>query len=208
MKITFKILLIIAVAVLGYLCVKSILDPIAFDDEMARKEKLIINRLIEIRTAQVEYRNQTGTYTAGFDTLINFVKTGKIAQILKEGNLTDEQLQQGLTEKEAVKKGLIKRDTVYIPVYEALFGTGFNADSLCYVPEMSVKFDLKTNEIMTASGIGVKVFEASVPFDVYLAGMDHQTVVNLKDKAKKLEKFPGLRVGSVNEINNNAGNWE
>ena len=35
-----------------------------------------------------------------------------------------------------------------------------------------------------------------------------QLVVNLKDKAEKLEKYPGLRVGSLTEINNNAGNWE
>ena len=31
---------------------------------------------------------------------------------------------------------------------------------------------------------------------------------NLKDKRIKLEKYPGLQVGSIEEPNNNAGNWE
>ena len=38
--------------------------------------------------------------------------------------------------------------------------------------------------------------------------MDAQLTYNLIDKAQKQNKFPGLRVGSLEEINNNAGNWE
>ena len=37
--------------------------------------------------------------------------------------------------------------------------------------------------------------------------MDAQLTYNLIDKAEKQGKFPGLRVGSLEEINNNAGNW-
>lgn len=208
MKITFKILLLVAVIALGYLCVKSILDPIAFTEEKARREKLVINRLIEIRNAQVEFKNQHTRYTTSFDTLVDFVKNGKVAQIMKEGVLTDEQLQQGLTEVEAVKKGIIKRDTVYVPAKEFLFGASFNADSLAFIPETSTKFEMSASEIQTASGIVVKVFEAKTPFEVYLQGLDRQEVINLKDYAKKLDRFPGLQVGSVKEVNNNAGNWE
>ena len=42
----------------------------------------------------------------------------------------------------------------------------------------------------------------------YLRDMDAQLTYNLIDKAEKQGKFPGLRVGSLEEINNNAGNWE
>jgi len=38
--------------------------------------------------------------------------------------------------------------------------------------------------------------------------LDKQLLINLIDKTKKLDRYCGLRVGSISEINNNAGNWE
>jgi len=67
---------------------------------------------------------------------------------------------------------------------------------------------MDTATISSGSGYSVKVFEASVPYDVYLSDLARQELVNLKDKMAKMERFAGLRVGSVKEINNNAGNWE
>lgn len=54
----------------------------------------------------------------------------------------------------------------------------------------------------------IKVFACEVPYKEYLRDMDAQLTYNLIDKAEKQGKFPGLRVGSLEEINNNAGNWE
>jgi len=57
---------------------------------------------------------------------------------------------------------------------------------------------------MTASQVEVQVFEATAKnFDI-LDGMDRQLIVNLND----LKDFPGLKVGDIEEANNNAGNWE
>lgn len=208
MKTIFKILLLGAVVVLGYLCVKSILDPMNFDEVSKARRQVVINRLIDIRNIQTEYRNLNGQYASTFDTLVDFVKTGHIPQVVKEGMLTEQQLASGLTEKEAVKQGLIKRDTVRVPVIDALFGGNYKADSLGYVPGTTTMFELAVGSIKTASGFEVKVFECKTPYDVYLQGLDRQEIINLKDLAKKLDKYPGLKVGSVTEINNNAGNWE
>jgi len=57
-------------------------------------------------------------------------------------------------------------------------------------------------------GFYTKVFACEVPYKEYLRDMDAQLTYNLIDKAEKQGKFPGLRVGSLEEINNNAGNWE
>lgn len=208
MKITFKILLVACIAVLGYLCTKSILDPIKFQEEKGKREKAVIARLIDIRKAQIEYRNINGKYTGSFDTLITFIKEGKLPMVLKEGVLTDEQLEKGMTEKEAVKQGLIKRDTTYIAIIDTLFKPGFVVDSIAFVPGTSSKFEMKAGELSTASGLMLQVFEAKAPFTVYLNGLDKQEIYNLIDVAKKLDKYPGLKVGSVEEANNNAGNWE
>ena len=46
---------------------------------------------------------------------------------MNKDNITNnEQLEKGMTEKEAVKKGLIRRDTVWVTAVDTLFGKGYN----------------------------------------------------------------------------------
>ncbi|MBC5644305.1 hypothetical protein H8S77_15610 [Parabacteroides sp. BX2] len=208
MKVTLKILLAAAVLLLVYICYRSIMTPIEFNEEKDARESLIKARLIDIRKAQIEYKNVYKTHAGSFNDLVKFLKEDKLPFLIKEGVLTDEQLEKGMTEKEAVKKGLIKRDTIWVLAKDTLFGTSYNADDLANVPGTSVKFSMDTATLTSGSGYTVKVFEAGVKYDDYLGDLDKQLVVNLKDKAEKLEKYPGLRVGSLTEINNNAGNWE
>lgn len=104
MKKLVNIVLVLCVAGLGYICVGSIMGSINFGKERALREKQIIARLIDIRTAQLAFRDQNkGQYTDSFDELIEFVKHGKMPFVMKVGELTDQQLEDGLTESKAVK---------------------------------------------------------------------------------------------------------
>ena len=208
MKVTLKILLAVAVVLLAYMCYRSIMGPIEFKDEKDRRENLIKARLIDIRKAQIEYKNIHKVHAANFDELSKFLKDEKLPFLIKEGVLTDEQLEKGMTEKEAVKKGLIRRDTVWVTAVDTLFGKGYNVDDLRNVPGANVQFTMDTATLTSGSGYTVKVFQCGVQYDDYLGDLDKQLVYNLKDKAEKMNKYPGLRVGSVEEINTNAGNWE
>ena len=208
MKVTLKILLAVAVVLLAYMCYRSIMGPIEFKDEKGRRENLIKARLIDIRKAQIEYKNIHKVHAANFDELSKFLKDEKLPFLIKEGVLTDEQLEKGMTEKEAVKKGLIRRDTIWVTAVDTLFGKGYNVDDLRNVPGANVQFTMDTATLTSGSGYTVKVFQCGVQYDDYLGDLDKQLVYNLKDKAEKMNKYPGLRVGSVEEINNNAGNWE
>ena len=208
MKVTLKILLAVAVVLLAYMCYRSIMGPIEFKDEKDRRENLIKARLIDIRKAQIEYKNIHKVHAANFDELSKFLKDEKLPFLIKEGVLTDEQLEKVMTEKEAVKKGLIRRDTIWVTAVDTLFGKGYNVDDLRNVPGANVQFTMDTATLTSGSGYTVKVFQCGVQYDDYLGDLDKQLVYNLKDKAEKMNKYPGLRVGSVEEINNNAGNWE
>jgi hypothetical protein len=80
------------------------MGPIEFAEERSFREKAIIARLIDIRTAQVEYRNITKAgYSDNLDSLIEFVKTAQMPIVLKEGELDDAQLERGLTAKKAME---------------------------------------------------------------------------------------------------------
>ena len=208
MKVTLKILLAVAVVLLAYMCYRSIMGPIEFKDERDRRENLIKARLIDIRKAQIEYKNIHKVHAANFDELSKFLKDEKLPFLIKEGVLTDEQLEKGMTEKEAVKKGLIRRDTVWVTAVDTLFGKGYNVDDLRNVPGANVQFTMDTATLTSGSGYTVKVFQCGVLYDDYLGDLNKQEVYNLKDKASKMGKYAGLRVGSVEDLNNHAGNWE
>lgn len=208
MKTTFKLLLFAAVIVMGYLCTMSILRPIQFDLAKTQRERAVIKKLIDIRKVQGAFLNAKGDYATNFDSLTSFLKNERIPFIIKEGVLTDEQLEQGLTEAEAHKKGIIRRDTNWVNAKDTLLGKNYNVDSLRFVPGTDVEFELATNSIPTASGLWVPVFECKTPYDVYLKGLNRQEIVNLIKTAEDLGKYAGLKVGSTIEVNNNAGNWE
>lgn len=210
MKITLKVLLVAAIVVLGYMCFRSIMGPIEFDKERERREKSIQARLMDIRKAQIEYKNVYGVHAANFDELKTFLKEKKLPFVLKVGELSDEQLEKGMTEKEAVKLGIIRRDTNWVVAKDTLFSPKYNVDSISIVPVAGINasFSMDTATIKSSAGYSVRVFEAGVLYDTYLSDLDRQQLINMKDKMEKMGRYMGLRVGSVTEINNNAGNWE
>ena len=162
MKTVINLVLAACAIGLVYICYGSIMGPINFDETKKAREKEIIARLIDIRKAQQEYRTlHQGAYTDNFDSLIDFVKTAKLPFIMKVGTLTDDQLNNGMTEKKAMaiinkakrtnkwdeveKEGLqnFRRDTMWVAVMDTIFAKGFNPDSLPYVPYGNgAKFEL------------------------------------------------------------------
>ena len=228
MKTVINIVLAVCAVALVYVCYGSIMGPINFDNTKDAREKEVIARLIDIRKAQVEYRNtHQGLYTASFDTLIDFVKTAKLPFVKKEGALTDAQLEAGMTEKKAIaiinkakktgnwkeveKEGLqnFKRDTMWVSVLDTIYPKGFNADSLRYVPfGNGTQFEMASRQDTTKSGAPLNLFQAQTPYETYIGDLDKQLLINLKDVQTKLGKYCGLRVGDIEQPNNNAGNWE
>ena len=208
MKVALRILLAVSVVVLAYMCYRSIMTPIEFNNEKELRDDAIKQRLIDIRKAQIEFKNIHGVHAGTFDELGKFLKEEKLPFVIKEGVLTDEQLEKGMTEQEAVKKGLIKRDTMWVAAVDTLLGKGYNVDDMRNVPFTKIQFKMDTATLTSPSGYTVKVFQCQVAYNDYLNDLNKQLLYNLNDKADKMTKYPGLRVGSIEEINNNAGNWE
>ena len=150
MKVTLKILLAAAVVLLVYMCYKSVTGPIEYDDQKTIRDNAIIARLIEIRKAQIEYKNMYKTHAGSFDDLEKFLNTDKLPFLIKEGVLTDEQLEKGMTEAEAVKKGLIRRDTMWVLAKDTLLGKNYDVAAMRYVPAVpgeKITFKMDTAEI-------------------------------------------------------------
>ena len=95
--------LIVAAILMTVFCVQSVTTPIKFENTRAEREVTVIKHLVDLRTAEVEYHHQKGVFTADLDSLLLFLKTAPKKEVLKEGSLTDKQLEAGLTEHKAVK---------------------------------------------------------------------------------------------------------
>jgi hypothetical protein len=118
-------------------------------------------------------------------------------------------------DREVKAEGLqgFRRDTILTNMIQSLYKgqyTEENIGEIVYIPYTdNVKFEVETNNGYTTSqGIKVPIFEIRAHYNTYLHDLNNQERVNLIDKEEKLEHYPGLKVGSVEAPNNNAGNWE
>jgi hypothetical protein len=163
MKTVIQILLGVLIVYLAYLAYDSIAKPIAFKKEQTKRYAETVQRLKDIRTAELAYKDVNKTFTASFDTLISFVKHGQFPVVRKIGEIPEDMLGK-ITEKDAIAKGMIIRDTTFISVLDSLYPDNYKIDSLRYIPYSGGKeIKLGVAEVVTGSGLKVKVFEAKAP---------------------------------------------
>ncbi len=209
MKLVIKTVLLIAIFILSYFIWQSIDEPIQFKRNKKKRYKATIQKLKDIRTAEEAFFAVHNRYTGDFDSLVNFVKNDSIPIVKAIGSVPDD-----MTEKEALRLGKISRDTSYIGTLDSLYCDNYPIDSLPYVPYTNgQKFVLGAKVLEVGSKVNetvlkVPVFEAKVLNRVLLKGLNKQLRINLDDEAFKMDRYPGLKVGSLETNVNNAGNWE
>ncbi|MEQ9063088.1 MAG: hypothetical protein RIE58_02865 [Vicingaceae bacterium] len=192
--IVFLALVFAGVAFLAWLDYSSVQRKIDFVKVQDYRESKVVERLMDIRTAQVSYKKLYGQYAGNFDALINHVKNDSMPVVKAIGFVPDT-----LTEMKAVELGIVTRDTLLISVRDTLFKMDFSIDSLRYVPfSDGGEFKLESGEI-EKNQLKVKVFEAFASNEKILHGL------NLSEEYIDLED--GLRVGSMTEPHT-RGNWE
>lgn len=212
-KLIIQILLAGIIIFLGYQCYQSIMIPQRFTDIKKQRYDRIAQRLKDVRTAQEAFKGIYGRYTGSFDTLINFIKYDSIKMVRSIGALTDDQIAQGMTEEQAIKEGTIIRDTIKVGALENVFTKDYPVDDLRYVPftQRKHQFKMGAGVVITESGLEVPVFEARISnmeiFEDLRAEYEEQ-ILEENGERKRLNKYPGLKVGDLNEANNNVGNWE
>ncbi len=199
-KILLIVVLPVIIVFIGYLIYDSIQQPVVFEKQRRVRETVCIERLKDIRTLQVAYKSSYGKYAKEMDSLISFYNNGQITIIKQVGSFDD---------SVAVAQKRVYRDSVKIFVKDTLLKKDdFIIDSLAYIPFSGGKKMQMRAIITKVSGVEVPLFEASAPFDDLLLGLDRQLIVNLNADRNDTGRYPGLKVGSIDAPNNNAGNWE
>ncbi|MBP5196285.1 MAG: hypothetical protein J6035_02625 [Bacteroidaceae bacterium] len=230
MKKVINAVLAVCTVALLFICWRSIADDQDFNAEVEAREAVVKARLLEIRDAEEEFKKQhpDAEYCADWNVLIDFVKHGKLPIIIKQGTLSDAQMDKGLTERKAADivasgdqaaiaaNGLqgFRRDTVWVSLRDSLYkDPAFNPDSMRYIPfSGGDTFEIIACPNTTKSGAIIQVMECDAPYESYLKGMGkrgERLIYNNKEAADAKGAYPGLKIGDAgNGWNNNAGNWE
>jgi hypothetical protein len=192
-----QVVLLLIIIVLAYLVYQSVNKPLVFNAEKDKREVVVIQDLKDIRSGQQIYKKMYDKYAADFDTLLTFLRDGEIPIVKKIPDPEDTTFTRTIN------------DTIgYISVVDSLFGrrAHFSLDSLIYIPRSGERYSIEAGRI-ERGGLKVHVFEASAHYKFILKGMDHQMIINLIKARKDIEKYPGLKVGSMEEPSID-GNWE
>ena len=207
LSILINIVLFAVIVFLAWQVVKSIQAPIKFNTEQKARETKVVERLIDIRNAEVLYKNANNKYTANFDSLIQFCQTAEIPIVKIVPDPTDTTFTRTIN------------DTIgYVKVMDSLKSgrESFNINDLKWVPfsQPQQNYELEAGTIQR-NGIAIPVFEARTPYEVYLANPGaafsekewKQRVDNAKAERESINRYAGLKVGSMEEATTD-GNWE
>jgi hypothetical protein len=205
MKKVIQIVLLLLAIFLGWVLYREFAKPVEFENTLAHRSEAVVQTMKDIRSAQRAYRQAYLRFTPSFDTLINFVLHDSLTYQRAIGSADD---------SVAVAQGRFFREDFKVAVRDTVFsGRGLSDqyfNDLRYIPYGNGKeIIMDAGALLTASGVTVQVFEAKAPYKDFLDSEEfHQELVNLIDEQKTMNRYPGVKVGSMTETTNEAGNWE
>ena len=184
----------------------SINGPIKFNQVKNERYTKVIDRLKDIRTAQIAHKDVNGFYANNFDSLVNFIDNGIFTVIEKRDS---SYLEYNRTYRIDMLKEIEIVDTLgFVSVKDSLFGNNESYKMMAKVPingtdsEFSIKAD-----IIDKNGYQVPVFEVKVKKDIVLFDQNK----DLLDQENKVVSVDGVNgseiiLGSMTDVST-SGNW-
>ena len=186
----------VLVAALGFALYSTIMNPIRFNKEKETRSVDVIERLKDVRKAQLAFKEVNRIYARNFNELIPLIDTGKFTIVQRR----DEELNYyNEVYREFQLKDTTFTDTLgFVSIKDSIFGSNYTLENLRFIPHGNgSEIQLRAGRI-NSGNLNVQVFEARVTKEDYLNGLDDDLV---KNTAKDLV------VGSMNSAKIN-GNWE
>tara|TARA_Y100000589_G_scaffold211703_1_gene199596 strand:+ start:431 stop:1546 length:1116 start_codon:yes stop_codon:yes gene_type:complete len=189
---------VVLAAITGFIGVRvyfTLANDIKFEATYEKREKIVQNKLMQIKNLQVEYLSANETYANSWDLLIHFAKndSAQIVRYLVDKNDT-------AAVNNALRKNQPIKDTTYIPIDTKVFGErhGINIDSISYIPFTKEQFILKTNKSKNANNRDVFFIEVKTKKKTF--------VEMLKIYPKNFDEENYIKFGSLAEPTT-EGNW-
>ncbi len=217
LRVGLQLLLLVVALFITYLGWKSVKEPVNFDKERDEKYVEVINKMREIRDAQIAYRDYHNQYAPTWDDLISFIDTGKYV-VLEKKDVKVMKTQRGLS-YEGTETVIDTLDVV--PLKDSLFkkyktASKSEINELRYIPGLknNQEFEIESTledkyDSLNERNVRTIRFEVRAPKRVLLnsLGEDYdQFYVEREIQAEKGIKDSVLKIGSL-YINSTDGNW-
>ena len=210
MKIALQAFLWIISIVLSYLIYNSIMGPINFNEIRDQRYSRVINRLKEIRTAQIAYKDVNGVYSDNFDSLVNFIDNGIFTLIEKRDS---SYLEYDRTYRIDMLKEITVIDTLgTVNVKDSLFSDNEDYYNMSKIPiaGIAAEFSIDADVIIKNSGsvnYNVPVFEVKVSKNIILFDQN-KDLLKQENETISVDGVNGSEIvlGSMTNVSTN-GNW-
>ena len=211
MKKLFQIILAVAIIALIYVIYVQISTPIKFEADTKAKKAQVIDRLQDIRTAERAFKTKYQRFTASFDTLESFVLNDTLElerKIVDEDDSVAMAMLKKAGRKNVEKFKIAVIDTIFAPKKLSRE----DVLNFRYIPgtDNKAQFILEAGIITTESKVVIPVVECRAPYKMFLDTVAYrQEGINLiDDEENNYNRYAGLKFGSMDNGNNEAGNWE
>ena len=209
MKKLVQFILGLVIVGLIYVVAMLIHTPLSFEKQLEMRNADVIVKLKDIRAAERAYKSKYQQFVGDFDSLIYFILNDSLEM---ERKFVDEDDSVAMAQlKKAGKKNVEKYN---IAVIDTIFNprklSKEDVQNLRYIPHTNnVEFILEAG-MVSKSNVNVPVVECRAPYKAYLDTVEfRQNVINLiDDKVNNFGQYAGLKFGSMEGSNNEAGNWE
>ena len=193
-------------ALLVFAIYQSINSPIEFNIVKNERYLKVIDRLKDIRNAQVAYKSVNGIYSNDFDELVKFVDSAQFTITQKRDSSF---MQYDRVYRIDMLREVIVIDTLgYVNVKDSLFSDDDSYKYMASVPINGIdeKFKLKA-DIVDKNGYNVPVFEVRVSKDLILFDQNKDLITQEKQTVSvDGVNGPDIVLGSLSDVSTN-GNW-
>ncbi|MFZ8961686.1 MAG: hypothetical protein ACO3UL_00315 [Flavobacteriaceae bacterium] len=207
MKLGIQVVLWVASIFFAYKIYDAVNGPIKFNQVKNERYATVIDRMKDIRIAQIAHKDVKGVYANNFDSLVKFIDEGIFTLIEKRDS---SYLEYDRTYRIDMLREVVVIDTLgTVPVKDSLFGTSMRYKNLAYVPIEGVKdstFSIKS-EVINKNGYNVPVFEVKVAKNVILYDQNAD-LVRQENETVSVDGVNGSEIilGSLSNVSTN-GNW-
>lgn len=196
---------------LGYQTFMSVYKPIQFNEVKKVRYAQVIEKLIDIRDAQLAHRQVTGKFAGDFNNLITFIDTAKytITQ-RRDSTIIDVEMTKRYGGVQMTKDIVIIDTLGFVSVKDSLFKTSTRYKNMMNLPENigpeGSKFKLEAG-VIEQNDVMIPVFESSIKKDVILFDQDNDLIVQ-ENQVIAVDGVNGdaIIVGSMNDVKT-IGNW-
>ena len=204
-KITTYVLYFLSL-VLVYLIFRSINSPIKFNEVKNERYSKVIERLKDIRNAQIAFKSVNGVYSNDFEELIQFIDSAEFTITQKRDS---SYMEYDRIYRIDMLREVIVTDTLgFVSVKDSLFANNLDYKNMASVPieGMETLFSLKA-DIIDKNGYNVPVFEVRVSKDVILFDQNKDLLSQEKETMSVAGvNGPDLILGSLTDVST-SGNW-